>query len=164
MGTAHILYLQTDFADALPRFSQSSQSLRDASRPYRNIYLCRLVLRFLDFLSGMLTKYLLNARFQNSDYVFRQLKPGIIFVRHAAKKVTKPRKSRRAKIYNFLFGRLAMSPKLRIIKSEKRWQRNKSATKVKSTIYAQFPWRRGYKSETKVKISDFCLQASDVFD
>ena len=64
-----------------------------------NIYLCRLVLRFLDFLSGMLTKYLLNARFQNSDFVFRQLKPGIAFVRFAAKKVTKPRKSRRAKIY-----------------------------------------------------------------
>ena len=108
------------------------------------IYLCRLVLRFLAFLSGMLTKLYINAWFQNSDFVFEQLKPGINFVRHAAKKVTKPRKSRRPKIYNFLFGRLAMSPKLRIIKSEKRWQRNKSATKVKSTIYALFPWRRGY--------------------
>ena len=123
---------------SLPRFSQSSQSLRDASHPYRNIYLCRLVLRFLAFLSGTLTKYLLNARFQNSDYVFRQLKPGIIFVRHAAKKGTEPRKSRWPKIYNFLLGRLAMSPKLRIIKSEKRWQRKKSATKVKSTMYSHF--------------------------
>ena len=45
------------------------------------IYLCRFILRFSAFLSGMLTKYLLNARFQNSDFVFRQLKPGIIFVR-----------------------------------------------------------------------------------
>ena len=73
--------LQTDYADALPRFSQSSQSLRDGSHPYRNIYLCRFILRFSAFLSGMLTKYLLNARFQNSDFVFKQLKPGIIFVR-----------------------------------------------------------------------------------
>ena len=30
------------------------------------------------FLSGMLTKYILNAQFQNSDFVFGQLKPGII--------------------------------------------------------------------------------------
>ena len=44
-------------------------------------------------------KKFLNARFQNSDFVFEQLKPGIIFARHAAKKVTKPRKSRRTKIY-----------------------------------------------------------------
>ena len=73
--------LQTDYADALPRFSQSSQSLRDGSHPYKNIYLRRFILRFSAFLSGMLTKYLLNARFQNSDFVFRQLKPGIIFVR-----------------------------------------------------------------------------------
>ena len=71
------------------------------------IYLCRLVLRFLAFLSGMLTKLYINAWFQNSDFVFEQLKPGINFVRHAAKKGTKPRKSRRAKIYHFLFGRLA---------------------------------------------------------
>ena len=52
-----------------------------ASHPYRNIYLCHFILRFLAFLCGMLTKYLLNARFQNSDFVFKQLKPGIIFVR-----------------------------------------------------------------------------------
>ena len=76
------------------------------------IYLCRLVLRFLDFLSGMLTKLYINARFQNSDFVFKQLKPGINFVRHAAKKVTKPRKSRRAKIYHFLFGRLTFHDSL----------------------------------------------------
>ena len=73
--------LKTDYADALPRFSHSSQSLRDGSHPYKNIYLCRFILRFSAFLSGMLTKYLLNARFQNSDFVFKQLKPGIIFVR-----------------------------------------------------------------------------------
>ena len=29
--------LQTDYADALPRFSQSSQSLRDGSHPYKDI-------------------------------------------------------------------------------------------------------------------------------
>lgn len=40
-----------------------------------------------------------NARFQNSDFILRQLKPGILFVRHAAKKNIKPRKSRREKIY-----------------------------------------------------------------
>ena len=55
--------------------------------PYRNIYLCRFILRFSAFLSGMLTKYLLNARFQNSDFVFRQLKPGIIFVRLCRKEM-----------------------------------------------------------------------------
>ena len=98
-GKCDIWVLQTDYADALPRFSQSSQSLRDGIHPYKNIYLCRFILRFSAFLSGMLTKYLLNARFQNSDFVFRQLKPGIIFARYAAKKVIKPRKSRRAKIY-----------------------------------------------------------------
>ena len=45
-GFAFLLYmcckcdiwgLKTDYADALPRFSQSSQSLRDGSHPYKNI-------------------------------------------------------------------------------------------------------------------------------
>ena len=40
-------------------------------------------------------KVLLNDRFQNSDFVFGQLKPVIILFAHAAKKDTKPCKSRR---------------------------------------------------------------------
>ena len=45
---------------------------------------------------------------------------GHYFCSHATKKVTKPRKSRRTKIDNFLQGRLAVYRKLRKIKSEKR--------------------------------------------
>ena len=56
-------------------------TLCDAGRPNRNTYLCRFILRFPSFLSGMLTKYILDPRSQNSDFVFKQLKPGIIFVR-----------------------------------------------------------------------------------
>ena len=40
-------------------------------------------------------KILWNDRFQNSDFVFGQLKPVIILFAHAAKKNTKPCKSRR---------------------------------------------------------------------
>ena len=68
------------------RFSHNVKSLWDGSHSHRNIYLCRFILRFPTFLSGMLTKYVLNARFQNSDFVFKQLKPGIILFAHAAKK------------------------------------------------------------------------------
>ena len=76
------------------------------------IYLCRLVLRFLVFLSGMFTK---NYKCPASKLrlCLRTVETGHYFVHHAAKKYTKPRKSRRTKIYYFLQGRLAVYRKLR---------------------------------------------------
>ena len=67
----NILFLQTDFADALPRFSQSSQSLRDASHPYRNIYLCHFILLFLTFLSGQISPKL-QMKLRDDDREFKK--------------------------------------------------------------------------------------------
>ena len=65
------------------------------------IYLCRLVLRFLVFLSGMFTKYY-KCPVSKLRLCLRIVETGHYFVHHAAKKYTKPRESRRTKIYYFL--------------------------------------------------------------
>ena len=71
------------------------------------IFLFRFILRFLVFLSGMLTKYILNARFQNSDFVFEQLKPGIILFAYAAKKYQETSLNSTGKDIYFCIERLA---------------------------------------------------------